>query len=328
MNAAVTSRVLRRKLGRAAPDGDACGDRVQVDDAIEAVVRLLQLHEIDDRAEVIAEMQIAGRLDARKNPFNVIAWSMLRGAARVEPSPGPFAIAARRLATRALCAQVVRRRGPNRVKRLLPAGYAENGEQQAIDRASPPAIRNSRASVAACAWRVALTPAWRNAPPATTSRPSRTPPATMRGSRRRACGIDGKSEVAAPCRISDSALLQAPSAMAGGDTAGAEQLAEHEAEHDRDDRFPSAWPSSGVMVSLTRKERRRQRLDQHMGGQAEREPHQRLRGCLGVGRGEQRRARTASARSARSARSAPASPAAPVRPRVPARATRHAISAA
>jgi hypothetical protein len=33
-------------------------------------MRLLQLHEVDDRAEVIAEMQIARRLDARKNPFN------------------------------------------------------------------------------------------------------------------------------------------------------------------------------------------------------------------------------------------------------------------
>jgi hypothetical protein len=33
-------------------------------------MRLLQLHEVDDRAEVIAEMQIAGGLDARKDPFN------------------------------------------------------------------------------------------------------------------------------------------------------------------------------------------------------------------------------------------------------------------
>jgi hypothetical protein len=33
-------------------------------------MRFLQLHEVDDRAEVIAEMQIAGRLDARKNPFH------------------------------------------------------------------------------------------------------------------------------------------------------------------------------------------------------------------------------------------------------------------
>ena len=30
----------------------------------------LQPHEVDDGAEIIAEMQIARRLDARKNPFN------------------------------------------------------------------------------------------------------------------------------------------------------------------------------------------------------------------------------------------------------------------
>ena len=61
---------IARKLCRAAPYVHALRDRVQVDDAIEAAVVLLQLDEIDDRAEVIAEMQIAGRLDARKNPFN------------------------------------------------------------------------------------------------------------------------------------------------------------------------------------------------------------------------------------------------------------------
>jgi hypothetical protein len=43
---------------------------VHVDDAIDAVVGFLHLHEVDDRAEVIAEVQIACRLDARKNPFN------------------------------------------------------------------------------------------------------------------------------------------------------------------------------------------------------------------------------------------------------------------
>ncbi len=55
---------VAREFGRAAPDRDRLRDRVHVDDAIEAVVRLLQLHEVDDRAEVVAEMQIAGRLDA------------------------------------------------------------------------------------------------------------------------------------------------------------------------------------------------------------------------------------------------------------------------
>ena len=55
---------VAREFGRAAPDVDRLRDRVHVDDAIDAVMRLLQLHEIDDRAEVIAEMQIARRLDA------------------------------------------------------------------------------------------------------------------------------------------------------------------------------------------------------------------------------------------------------------------------
>ncbi len=70
MKAAVDLAGVAGKLRRAAPDVHALRDRVHVDDAIDAVMRLLQLHEIDDRAEVIAEMQIAGRLDARKNPFN------------------------------------------------------------------------------------------------------------------------------------------------------------------------------------------------------------------------------------------------------------------
>ena len=55
---------VARELGRAAPHRHRLRQRVHVDDAIDAVVGLLQLHEIDDRAEVIAEMQIARRLDA------------------------------------------------------------------------------------------------------------------------------------------------------------------------------------------------------------------------------------------------------------------------
>ena len=51
------------KLGRTTPDVDAVRDRMHVDDAIDAVVRVLQFYEVDDRAEVIAEMQIACRLD-------------------------------------------------------------------------------------------------------------------------------------------------------------------------------------------------------------------------------------------------------------------------
>ena len=62
-NAAVTSRVARIS------SAGSCQmrDRMQVDDAIDAVVALLQLHEAADRAEIIAEMEVAGRLDAGKD---------------------------------------------------------------------------------------------------------------------------------------------------------------------------------------------------------------------------------------------------------------------
>ncbi len=61
---------IARELGRTAPHLHRLRQRMHVDHAIETVVGLLQLHEVDDRAEVIAEMQIPRRLDARKNPFN------------------------------------------------------------------------------------------------------------------------------------------------------------------------------------------------------------------------------------------------------------------
>jgi hypothetical protein len=43
------------------------GDRVQVDDAVDAVVLLLQGNELADGAEIVAEMEIARRLDAGKD---------------------------------------------------------------------------------------------------------------------------------------------------------------------------------------------------------------------------------------------------------------------
>ncbi len=43
------------------------GDRVQIDDAIDAVVTVLQFDEALDGAEIVAEMQVAGRLNAGKN---------------------------------------------------------------------------------------------------------------------------------------------------------------------------------------------------------------------------------------------------------------------
>src|SRR6185437_11140968 len=43
------------------------GNGVHVDDAIEAVELVLQLHPVADGAEIVAEMQVAGRLDAGKD---------------------------------------------------------------------------------------------------------------------------------------------------------------------------------------------------------------------------------------------------------------------
>ena len=40
------------------------GDGVQVDHAVEALVVVLQAREVADRAEIVAEMEIAGRLHA------------------------------------------------------------------------------------------------------------------------------------------------------------------------------------------------------------------------------------------------------------------------
>ena len=44
------------------------GDRVQVDDAVDRLVLALQPHPVADRAEIVAEVQIAARLDAGEDP--------------------------------------------------------------------------------------------------------------------------------------------------------------------------------------------------------------------------------------------------------------------
>ncbi len=41
-------------------------DRVEIDDAVDAVVVVLKGDEFPDRAQIIAEMQVAGRLNAGK----------------------------------------------------------------------------------------------------------------------------------------------------------------------------------------------------------------------------------------------------------------------
>ena len=42
-------------------------DGMQIDDTVDALVRLLQRHELRDRAEVISEMKVSGRLNAGKH---------------------------------------------------------------------------------------------------------------------------------------------------------------------------------------------------------------------------------------------------------------------
>ena len=54
---------LRRQQLRVLPDRD----RMQIDDTENTLVIVLQAHEIAYRAEVIAEMKIAGRLHTGKN---------------------------------------------------------------------------------------------------------------------------------------------------------------------------------------------------------------------------------------------------------------------
>src|SRR4029077_17236771 len=65
MNAEARSRVGCGRLPGPLP----YRDRVQVDDTVEAVVAVLQLDEALDGAEIVAEMQVAGRLHAGKDPF-------------------------------------------------------------------------------------------------------------------------------------------------------------------------------------------------------------------------------------------------------------------
>jgi hypothetical protein len=62
------TRIFRQLLGPA-PDRNRLGDGVQVDHAIDAVVLVLQCDELRDGAEIIAEMQVAGRLHAGKHPL-------------------------------------------------------------------------------------------------------------------------------------------------------------------------------------------------------------------------------------------------------------------
>ncbi len=58
------------------------GQGVQIDDAEDAVVVVLQRHPVADRAEIIAEVQIAGGLHARKNAVHDLRRHALPGYGR------------------------------------------------------------------------------------------------------------------------------------------------------------------------------------------------------------------------------------------------------
>src|SRR5438093_5596410 len=143
---------------RAAPDVHPLRDRVHVDDAIDAIMGFLHLHEVDDRAEVIAEMQIARRLDARKYFFNkshsqlpedacfalsfatravsVQAARCIRALSRHPRATAlPLSLEARKSAHLRMTDLAKSRHGlarglPDRVNRLAPAGDAEKPQKQ------------------------------------------------------------------------------------------------------------------------------------------------------------------------------------------------------
>src|SRR5262249_13322603 len=88
------ARIFRQLLGPA-PDCNRLGDGVQVDHAIDAVVPVLQRDELRDGAEIIAEVQVAGRLHAGKHPLlerhaRTLAVASPNGLApRRGPKPAP-----------------------------------------------------------------------------------------------------------------------------------------------------------------------------------------------------------------------------------------------
>src|SRR6476660_9693712 len=74
-----------RQLGRVLPHRD----RVQIDHAVDAVVLVLQRDKLHERAEIIAEVQIAGRLHAGKYPLLERHAGILVGYAATWHDPRP-----------------------------------------------------------------------------------------------------------------------------------------------------------------------------------------------------------------------------------------------
>jgi hypothetical protein len=63
---------------------------MHVHHAIQAFGLLLQIDELDDRAKVIAEMQVSGGLNARKYALACHDWPPMRLIARWESRGKPF----------------------------------------------------------------------------------------------------------------------------------------------------------------------------------------------------------------------------------------------
>ena len=49
------------------------GDGMQVDDAVDAIVVVLQRDEVSDRPEIVSQVQVTGRLNAGEYPFHFLA---------------------------------------------------------------------------------------------------------------------------------------------------------------------------------------------------------------------------------------------------------------
>ena len=75
----------RRPAGPVGQAGGVVGqrDRVEIDDAVEGVVAVLGVDPLADGTEVVAEMHLAGGLDAREDPCHR---GIVQGATRAEPS--------------------------------------------------------------------------------------------------------------------------------------------------------------------------------------------------------------------------------------------------
>src|SRR3546814_5945029 len=69
------------QLGRVLPDGDG----VQIDDTVDALEFVLQGHPVADRPEIVAEMQVAGGLDAREDAVHDRCFSRIECGQELSP---------------------------------------------------------------------------------------------------------------------------------------------------------------------------------------------------------------------------------------------------